>query len=73
MNAIGAVLRIKPLVQRTYICQHLFPCSRLGRIRVGLQQVEQLLSQLLELLLLLLHVSIKLLSLQTNTRTEGQR
>ena len=62
MKAIGAILRVKPLVQRTYLCKHLFPGGRLGRIRVGLQQVEELLSQLLELLLLLLHVGFKLLS-----------
>lgn len=43
----------------TYFCQHLLPFCCLWGVWMSLNQVEELLSQLLELLLLLLHVIFK--------------
>lgn len=46
----------------TYFCQHLLPFCRLGGVWISLNQVEELLSELLVLLLLLLHVILEHLS-----------
>lgn len=58
MKLPGAIWR-KHLVLHTYFCQHLLPLCCLRRVWMSLNQVEELLSELLELLLLLPHITLK--------------